>query len=252
MVDERNRLCRDILDKADGKFSADEKSVRKSTEKSHEWKQKGYLYEKHLMEVEATLEWLIKMKNGTATEADKPTFVSDIQDLLSSDAKQTQEQGGKSRLIQEKKPSFHIKDQFWSNSSKQRIQNKLNFYRDLERRRILDKNIKDYETAQLAEIAKKYGENLKSSSIKLKLHRDTVFGMTKSNIGETDKPKTKRGGKIGINCQNFEKPNSKKDSSWKTRTINKRKEKKRESKRWRGSKSPKRLVEEFNCIVCSQ
>ena len=62
LVDERNRLCRDILDKADGKFSTDEKSVSKSTEKSHEWKQKGYLYEKHLMEVEATLDWLIKMK----------------------------------------------------------------------------------------------------------------------------------------------------------------------------------------------
>ena len=75
--------------------------------KSHdEWKQKGYLYEKHLMEVEATLDWLIKMKNGTVTEADKPTFVSDIQDLLSSDAKQTQEPGGKSRLIQEKSHHF--------------------------------------------------------------------------------------------------------------------------------------------------
>ena len=64
------------------------------------------------MEVEATLDWLIKMKNGTLPARARQTLAfcpRIFKDLLSSDAKQTQEQGGKSRLIQEKKPSFHIK-----------------------------------------------------------------------------------------------------------------------------------------------
>ena len=133
LVDERNRLCKNILDKAEGKHLKGDTEHEKSSEKEHVWKQQGYLYEKHMMEVEATLDWLLKMKEGTATEADKPVFVTDVDDLLTSGDKEVMKAGGKSRLVQEKKPSFHVKDMFWSNSSKQRVQNKLDYYRDLER-----------------------------------------------------------------------------------------------------------------------
>ena len=230
LVDERNRLCKNILDKAEGKHLKGDTEHEKSSEKEHVWKQQGYLYEKHMMEVEATLDWLLKMKEGTATEADKPVFVTDVDDLLTSGDKEVMKAGGKSRLVQEKKPSFHVKDMFWSNSTKQRVQNKLDYYRDLERRRILDKNIKDYETAQLAEIAKKFGEDATILIDKLKRHKQTVFKMTKQYWRDRREANIARAEKLASTAKILREEELRKKQNWKTRTITKRKERARKKK----------------------
>jgi hypothetical protein len=178
LVRQRNAACSKVFEDLDFKYSRGAMHGQEMDAAAlHRWKLADAQFETNLSQLRQILQWLKDVRDGKATEEDKPIFAEDLSDLLSGNRPTSAP--GKSRLVGDSKPTVHQRDQFWSNKATERIANKLNFYRNVDNHWQLGKRIKEYQQAELAAIAETYGDEAPQLTSKVQLNKKAAFKLTK-------------------------------------------------------------------------
>jgi hypothetical protein len=221
----RNRICAENLDSLDLKYSGTSgHHTTMSAAALHQWKIDGERYEKAMYQTTLILNWIRDVRTGKATEDDMPVFREDIEGLFGDDRPTSR--SGKSRLTQEAKPSFHVKDQFWDGKSTMRVKNKLDFYRGPDNRWILEKRIKQFQQEEREAMAAKYGEEATILESKIEKNKLIAFKLTKKYWQARREANRKNREKLTSTARILKQAEDRKRRAKKMKTYNKRRNKK--------------------------